>query len=99
MTPHALADITVSLALLTLTAALTACGADVTERPDGLVIRGGRPLHGAVVNGCNDHRIVMAMAVASVLASGDLTISDAEAVSKSAPAFWEEFTALGGHAQ
>ena len=85
--------------LAAMCAALTACGADVTERPDGLVIRGGRPLHGAVVNGCNDHRIVMAMAVASVLASGDLTISDAEAVSKSAPAFWEEFTALGGHAQ
>ena len=85
--------------LAAMCAALTACGADVMERPDGLVIRGGRPLHGAVVNGCNDHRIVMAMAVASVLASGDLTISDAEAVSKSAPAFWEEFTALGGHAQ
>lgn len=85
--------------LAAMCAALTACGADVTERPDGLVIRGGKPLHGAAVDGCNDHRIVMAMAIASVLASGDLTISDAEAVSKSAPAFWEEFTALGGHAQ
>lgn len=85
--------------LSAMCAALTACGADVTERPDGLIIRGGKPLHGATVDGCNDHRIVMAMAVASVLASGDLTISDAEAVSKSAPAFWEEFTALGGHAQ
>lgn len=85
--------------LSAMCAALTACGADVTERPDGLIIRGGKPLHGAAIDGCNDHRIVMAMAVASVLASGDLTISDAEAVSKSAPAFWEEFTALGGHAQ
>ena len=85
--------------LTAMCAALTACGADVTERPDGLVIRGGKPLHGAAIDGCNDHRIVIAMAVASVLASGDLTISDAEAVSKSAPALWEEFTALGGHAQ
>ena len=85
--------------LAAMCAALTACGADVTERPDGLVIRGGRPLHDARIDGCNDHRIVMAMAVASVLASGDLTITDAEAVAKSAPAFWEEFTALGGHAQ
>ncbi len=85
--------------LAAMCAALTACGADVTERPDGLVIRGGKPLHGARIDGCNDHRIVMAMAVASVLASGDLTITDAEAVAKSAPAFWEEFTALGGHAQ
>ena len=85
--------------LAAMCAALTACGADVAEREDGLVIHGGRPLHGAVIDGCNDHRIVMAMAVASVLLSGDLTIFDAEAVSKSAPAFWEEFTALGGHAQ
>ena len=85
--------------LCAMCAALTACGADVTELADGLVIRGGMPLHGAAIDGCNDHRIVMAMVVASVLSSGDLTISDAEAVSKSAPAFWEEFTALGGHAQ
>ena len=66
---------------------------------DRYLIRGGRPLHGATIDGCNDHRIVMAMAVASVLADGDLTISDAEAVAKSAPAFWEEFKALGGHAR
>lgn len=80
-------------------AALAACGADVAQTPDGLIIRGGRPLHGAAIDGCNDHRIVMAMAVASVLADGALAISDAEAVAKSAPAFWEEFEALGGHAQ
>ena len=85
--------------LAAMCAALTACGADVQELPDGLVIRGGRPLHSAVIDGCNDHRIVMAMAVASVLSDGDLTITDAEAVAKSAPAFWEEFEALGGHAR
>ena len=79
-------------------AALTACGADVTELPDGLIIRGGRQLHSATIDGCNDHRIVMAMAVASAISSGPLTITDAQAVAKSAPAFWEEFAALGGHA-
>jgi len=77
-------------------AALTACGADVTELPDGLIIRGGKPLHAAKIDGANDHRIVMAMAVASAIANGDLDISDAEAVAKSAPAFWEEFASLGG---
>lgn len=86
--------------LAAICAALTACGADIEERPDGLVIRGGRPLHGAAIDGCNDHRIVMAMAVASaLLAEGELAISDAEAVAKSAPAFWTEFEALGGHAR
>ena len=63
------------------------------------MIRGGKPLHGAHIDGCNDHRIVMAMAVASALSTGDLIISDAQAVAKSAPAFWEEFAALGGKAQ
>jgi len=77
-------------------AALTACGADVTELPDGLVIRGGKPLHAARIDGANDHRIVMAMAVASAIADGEIEISDAEAVAKSAPAFWEEFASLGG---
>lgn len=80
-------------------AALSACGADITELPDGLIIRGGKPLEAAGIDGCNDHRIVMAMAVASAIASGDLTITDAQAVSKSAPAFWDEFSLLGGKAR
>ena len=82
--------------LAAMRAALCAAGADVTELPDGLVIRGGQPLHAAEIDGCNDHRIVMAMAVASALSSGPLTISGAQAVSKSAPRFWEEFASLGG---
>ena len=85
--------------LSAMCAALRAAGADVTEQADGLIIRGGKPLHGAHIDGCNDHRIVMAMAVASALSTGDLIISDAQAVAKSAPAFWEEFAALGGKAQ
>lgn len=85
--------------LAAMRAALLAAGADVTELPDGLVIRGGKRLHAASIDGCNDHRIVMAMAVASAIADGPLSISDAEAVGKSAPAFWQEFEQLGGQAQ
>ena len=85
--------------LSAMRAALCAAGADVTELEDGLIIRGRRPLHAARIDGCNDHRIVMAMAVASALSCGPLTISDAQAVSKSAPRFWEEFSSLGGQAQ
>ena len=85
--------------LSAMRAALCAAGADVTELPDGLIIRGGRPLHAASIDGCNDHRVVMAMAVASALSDGPFTISDAEAVAKSAPAFWEEFAKLGGDAR
>ena len=79
--------------------ALTAAGADVCEQPDGLIVRGGRRLHSARIDGCNDHRIVMAMAVAATAADGGITICGAEAVEKSAPAFWSEFASLGGSAQ
>ena len=85
--------------LSAMAAALTAAGADVTELPDGLIIRGGKPLHAATVEGCNDHRIVMAMTIASAVADGKLTVTDAEATAKSAPAFWQEFEHLGGLAR
>ena len=85
--------------LSAIASALCACGAEVRELPDGLVIRGGQPLHGASVDGRNDHRIVMAMAVAAALCDGEITISDAEAVAKSAPAFWQEYASLGGQAR
>ena len=85
--------------LSAIASALGACGAEISELPDGLVIRGGQPLHSASVAGCNDHRIVMAMAVAAALCDGEITISDAEAVAKSAPAFWQEYASLGGQAR
>ena len=64
-----------------------------------VIIRGGKPLHAATVDGCNDHRIVMAMAAASAIARADYTITDSESVAKSAPAFWEEYASLGGIAR
>ena len=64
-----------------------------------MLIRGGKRLHAAKIDGCNDHRIVMAMTVASAVSDGGLTITDAEATAKSAPAFWNEFASLGGQAR
>lgn len=84
--------------LAAMRAALCAAGADVAETPEGLLVRGGGRLHGAQIDGANDHRVVMAMAVASALSDGPFDISDAEAVAKSAPAFWQEFAQLGGDA-
>ena len=85
--------------LSAMAAALTAAGADAAELPDGLAIRGGKTLHAAKIEGCNDHRIVMAMTIASALSDGEWTITDAEATAKSAPAFWQEFERLGGRAR
>ncbi|HEX8385278.1 MAG TPA: 3-phosphoshikimate 1-carboxyvinyltransferase [Rubricoccaceae bacterium] len=68
---------------------LRAMGAAVTERPDGLVVDGGRPLHGARVDARGDHRVAMAAAVAALAATGPTTIVGAEAASVSFPGFWD----------
>ena len=68
---------------------LRAMGADVQERPDGLVIEGGRPLHGAEVDARDDHRIAMAAAVAALAASGPTIIHGAQAAAVSFPGFWD----------
>lgn len=75
---------------------LTSLGAQVEEMPDGLIITGGKKLRGAHTQGHNDHRIVMSLCIASALCEGALTVTDAQAVGKSAPRFFEEFTQLGG---
>ena len=75
--------------IATTAAMLRALGADVTELPDGLSIRGGNPLHGGCVEGANDHRIVMSAAVAALLCDSPVTITDAQAVKKSFPSFFE----------
>ncbi len=66
---------------------LTAMGADVTEHPDGLEIRGGRPLHGARLASHGDHRIAMAFAIAGLFADGETVIENASCVETSYPGF------------
>lgn len=66
---------------------LAAMGADVTENPDGLVIRGGRPLHSARVDSHGDHRIAMAFAIAGLFAEGETVIGNTECVETSYPGF------------
>lgn len=76
---------------------LSALGGKVKVCPDGLIIEGGQPLHGGRVNGANDHRIVMAAAIAATLCDGPVTITDAQAIEKSYPDFFRDFKMLGGH--
>ena len=75
-------------------AVLRAMGADVEERPDGLVIEGGRGLRGAEVDARHDHRIAMAAAVAALVADGPTTIHGAEAAAVSFPGFWDALEGL-----
>ena len=75
---------------------LSKLGADITEEPGGLIIKGVPRLKGGTVSGYNDHRIVMAMAIASIVSDGPIIIEGAEAVNKSYPTFFEDFQELGG---
>lgn len=70
-----------------MTENLRAMGADVTETEDGMIIQGGRPLHGAVIDSRNDHRIAMTFAVAALAAEGETSIPQWDCVNISYPGF------------
>ena len=61
-------------------------GADISEIPDGLIIRRSK-LTGCEVNGHYDHRIVMALAIAGLNAEGTTVIDTAEAMNITFPEF------------
>lgn len=79
-----------------MAAGLAAMGADVTETDDGMVIRGGRPLHGAEVNSFLDHRIAMTFAVLGLCAQGQTEIAGAQCVAISYPDFYRDLQKLAG---
>ena len=83
--------------LASVAALLRALGCAVDEGAESLTIHGGAPLTGGTVDGCGDHRIVMAAAVAATAASSPVTILGAQAVAKSYPDFFRDFEALGGN--
>jgi 3-phosphoshikimate 1-carboxyvinyltransferase len=81
--------------LSTTTKMLTALGADVTEAQNGLIIKGGKKLVGGTVSSFGDHRIAMSAAIAALVCDCPVTITEAEAVNKSYPAFFDDLAALG----
>ena len=68
--------------------AMTALGGDVTERPDGFVIRGRGKLRGGRIDACADHRIAMSGAVALAASEAGGEILGAECVDISFPGFF-----------
>jgi 3-phosphoshikimate 1-carboxyvinyltransferase len=73
---------------------LARMGIAVRERPDGLVVEGGR-LAGASVASHGDHRIHMAFAVAGLAARGTTTVDAPESAAVSYPGFHDDLAALG----
>ncbi|HIV26047.1 MAG TPA: 3-phosphoshikimate 1-carboxyvinyltransferase [Candidatus Scatomonas pullistercoris] len=77
-----------------LVESLTAMGADVTGTEDGMIIRGGRSLHGAVIDSHLDHRIAMSFAVGALAADGETDILHADCVRISYPDFYRDLEQL-----
>ncbi len=77
-----------------MTENLSAMGCDITATEDGMIINGGKPLHGAVIDSHLDHRIAMSFAVASMIAEGETKITDADCVNISYPNFYQDLASL-----
>lgn len=75
---------------------LNELGGKVREFPDKLVIEGVPELRGGRVDSYNDHRIAMAMAIASCRTAGEILLTGAQSVNKSYPRFFADFRSLGG---
>ena len=83
--------------LKTVFDSLSRLGADISYGGSGLSLTGQPFLQGGETEGHNDHRIVMAAAVASCGCRNPVIIRGAEAVRKSYPDFFKDFAALGGN--
>lgn len=70
-------------------------GADITPTEDGMIIKGGVPLHGAVVDSHLDHRVAMSLAIAGTICNGPLEIIGGECVTISYPGFYQDLYNLG----
>ena len=73
---------------------LKAMGADIEATDDGMIIHGGKELHGAVIDSHLDHRIAMSFAIAGLNADGVTTIEGAECVDISYPEFYKDLKKL-----
>ena len=72
----------------TMVDGLTALGIEAVATPDGARIRGGRIGPGQI-DSHGDHRVAMSFAIASLVSSGVITVSDTGPVATSFPGFVE----------
>ena len=73
---------------------LSAMGADIEATEDGMMIHGGKPLHGAFIESHDDHRIAMSFAIASLAADGETVIDHPDCVTISYPDFYKDLEGL-----
>ncbi len=75
---------------------LNKLGARITELEDSLIIEGVDGFTGGQASSHNDHRIVMALAMAATRASDNVVIESPMAIEKSYPKFFNDYIKLGG---
>ncbi len=80
--------------IATVTENLSAMGGDITPTDDGMVIVGGKPLHGAMIRTHKDHRIAMSFAVAALGSAGETEIDDPDCAVISYPGFYTDLFSL-----
>ena len=76
--------------IATVVSALQAMGVTAEATDDGMLITGRGALTGATLASHGDHRLAMAWAVASLVATGSTTIQGTDAVDVSYPGFWRD---------
>ena len=81
-----------------MTENLSRMGVNVEATEDGMIIHGGKPVHGAEIDSHLDHRIAMSFAIAALSAEGTTKIKDADCVRISYPNFYEDLNQLKGGA-
>jgi len=77
---------------------LSKMGASIVPMPDGMIIEGGKPLHGAALESYQDHRIAMSLTIAACNATSESTLEHAECVSISFPNFFKLLSSHSIHA-
>ena len=77
-----------------MTESLSAMGAHITATEDGMIIEGGYPLHGAVIDSRLDHRIAMSFAIAGMNADRETRILKDACVNISYPGFYRDLERL-----
>jgi len=72
-------------------------GADIISSESEITINGVQSLVGGVIlDSHNDHRIAMMISIAALVCDKEITLTNADAVNKSYPGFFDDYKALGG---
>lgn len=81
----------------TIVSELSKMDANIMELDDGIIIKGKNQLKGSHLKSHNDHRIAMALSIASIAAEGESFISDTECINTSFPNFYSILSKLSTH--